>query len=378
MDAPLLEVEDLAVEFHTRGEVVHAVNGLSWSVSRGKTLAIVGESGSGKTVSVQAAMGLLQTPPARIVRGEIRFRGDNLLAMDRRAHRRVCGDQIAMIFQDALAALNPVYSVGFQLAEALVVRKKMSRGEARRRAVELLDLVKVPNARQRVKEYPHQFSGGMRQRVMIAMALAMEPEVLIADEPTTALDVTVQAQIMRLLAEIQAERHMALILITHDLGVVADVADDITVMYAGRAVEQAGVYDLFAAPAHPYTKALLRSIPRVDLKGQELEVIAGRPPVLTDIPAGCAFHPRCHYAREICHTELPELVAVTGDRVSACHFADEVVAEDAARGKASGPGGQAEEAGRAGGEKGAGRAGGAGGHGGPDQPVSGRTRGADV
>ncbi|MGH3487361.1 MAG: ABC transporter ATP-binding protein, partial [Actinopolymorphaceae bacterium] len=197
MAVPLLEVEDLAVEFHTRDGIVQAVNGVSWSVSPGRTLAIVGESGSGKSVSVQAVMGLLQAPPAKVVRGEIRFAGDNLLAMDRRQHRAMCGERIAMVFQDALAALNPVYSVGFQLTEALVVRKKLRRREAKLRAVELLDLVKVPNARQRVKEYPHQFSGGMRQRVMIAMALAMEPEVLIADEPTTALDVTVQAQIMR-------------------------------------------------------------------------------------------------------------------------------------------------------------------------------------
>jgi oligopeptide/dipeptide ABC transporter ATP-binding protein len=327
MAVPLLEVEDLAVEFHTRDGIVRAVNGLSWSVSPGRTLAIVGESGSGKSVSVQTVMGLLQTPPAKVVRGEIRFAGDNLLAMDRRQHRAMCGERIAMVFQDALAALNPVYSVGFQLTEALVVRRKLRRREAKLRAVELLDLVKVPNARQRVKEYPHQFSGGMRQRVMIAMALAMEPEVLIADEPTTALDVTVQAQIMRLLAEIQADRQMALILITHDLGVVADVADDITVMYAGRAVEQAGVNDIFAAPAHPYTKALLRSIPRVDLKGQELEVIAGRPPVLTDIPPGCAFHPRCTYVREICHTERPALVSGNGDRVAACHFTQDVIGD---------------------------------------------------
>ncbi|MFD2078777.1 peptide/nickel transport system ATP-binding protein/oligopeptide transport system ATP-binding protein [Actinopolymorpha cephalotaxi] len=358
--APLLEVDDLAVEFHTRDGVVRAVNGLSWKVNPGRTLAIVGESGSGKSVSVQAVMGLLQTPPARIVSGAIRLRGQDLLAMDRRRQRAVCGERVAMVFQDALAALNPVYSVGFQLAEALVVRRKLSRGDARRRAIELLDLVKVPNARQRVKEYPHQFSGGMRQRVMIAMALALEPEVLIADEPTTALDVTVQAQIMRLLAEIQAERQMALILITHDLGVVADVADDITVMYAGRAVEQAGVYDVFGTPSHPYTKALLRSIPRVDLLGQQLEVIAGRPPVLTDVPSGCAFHPRCQYAQEICHTERPALLEVSGTQRSACHFAREVVAGTADRADTTGTAGATDTAGAAGTVGTAGAAGGNG------------------
>jgi peptide/nickel transport system ATP-binding protein/oligopeptide transport system ATP-binding protein len=226
-----------------------------------------------------------------------------------------------------LAALNPVYSVGYQLGEALRVRRGLSRKAARQRAVELLDLVQVPNARERVRDYPHEFSGGMRQRVMIAMALAMEPEILIADEPTTALDVTVQAQIMRLLAEIQAERNMGLILITHDLGVVADVADDITVMYAGRAVEQANVMDTFETPAHPYTKALLESIPRVDLKGQELSVIPGRPPVLTDIPAGCPFHPRCGYAQDVCTTERPDMHILAGGHTSACHFASEVMAD---------------------------------------------------
>lgn len=326
--APLLEVDDLQVQFDTRDGVVRAVNGVSFSVSAGQTMAIVGESGSGKSVTSQAVMGLLQSPPAKIAGGEIRFKGQNLLAMSRAEHRAVCGEHIAMVFQDALAALNPVYTVGFQLTEALRVRKKIGRKEARKRAVELLDLVKMPNAEQRVNEYPHQFSGGMRQRVMIAMALALEPEVLIADEPTTALDVTVQAQIMRLLADIQAERSMGLVLITHDLGVVADVADDITVMYAGRAVEQADAVNAFTKPAHPYTKALLRSIPRLDRKGQELEVISGRPPELTNIPAGCPFHPRCTYAQDVCRTDpAPEAVEVEPGRTAACHFAAEVMTD---------------------------------------------------
>ena len=327
-DAPLLEVDDLRVQFDTRDGIVRAVNGVSFSVSAGQTMAIVGESGSGKSVTSQAVMGLLQTPPAKITGGEIRFKGQNLLAMPRSEHRATCGEHIAMVFQDALAALNPVYSVGFQLTEALTVRRRMGRKEARKRAIELLDLVKMPNAQQRVRDYPHQFSGGMRQRVMIAMALALEPEVLIADEPTTALDVTVQAQIMRLLADIQAERSMGLVLITHDLGVVADVADDITVMYAGRAVEQADSVSAFTKPAHPYTKALLRSIPRLDRKGQELEVISGRPPELTDIPAGCAFNPRCRYAQDECRTDPPPpAVEVEPGRFSACHFATEVMTD---------------------------------------------------
>lgn len=328
MSEPLLEVDRLAVEFSTADGVVRAVNGVSFDVAAGETLAIVGESGSGKSVTAQAVMGLLQMPPAKITGGEIRFRGQNMLELSRKKHRAVCGEHIAMVFQDALAALNPVYSVGWQLTEALAARRGMSRRDAHRRAVELLDLVRVPNAAQRVREYPHQFSGGMRQRVMIAMALAMEPEVLIADEPTTALDVTVQAQIMRLLAEIQAERSMGLILITHDLGVVADVADQVTVMYAGRAVEQADALQTFGSPAHPYTKALLRSIPRLDRKGQELEVIGGRPPELTNIPAGCPFHPRCRYAQDTCRSDPgPPVVTLDGDHRSACHFAKEVMAD---------------------------------------------------
>jgi oligopeptide/dipeptide ABC transporter ATP-binding protein len=326
-NAPLLEVKDLQVEFHTRDGVAQAVNGVNFTVEQGRTMAIVGESGSGKSVTSQAIMGILDIPPGKIAGGEVRFRGVDLLTLSSSAYRRIRANHIAMIFQDALSALNPVWTVGFQLAELFRVHRGMSRRDARRRAVELLDLVKIPAAAQRVDEYPHQFSGGMRQRVMIAMALALDPQVLIADEPTTALDVTVQAQIMRLLAEIQAERHMGLILITHDLGVVADVADEVTVMYAGRAVEQAGINELFAAPAHPYTKALLKSIPRLDVKGQRLEVIAGLPPVLTNIPPGCAFAPRCGYAQYRCTSERPELRTVASDRAAACHFASEVMTD---------------------------------------------------
>ena len=230
-----------------------------------------------------------------------------------------------MIFQDALSALNPVFTVGFQIEEQLRLRRGMSRADARKRAVELLDLVRIPVARQRVRDYPHQFSGGMRQRVMIAMALALDPEVLIADEPTTALDVTVQAQIMDLLAEIQRERRMGLVLITHDLGVVAEVADRIVVMYAGRIVEQADVFSLFRNPGHPYTEALLQSLPRMDLKGQELTAIKGLPPSLANIPSGCPFHPRCPRAVDRCKQEVPEFHRLPGGRFSACHFAEELV-----------------------------------------------------
>ncbi|ADD45144.1 ABC transporter ATP-binding protein [Stackebrandtia nassauensis] len=323
-DAPLLTVEQLQVEFHTREGIAKAVNGVDFTLDECRTMAIVGESGSGKSVTSQAIMGILDIPPAKVAGGRVLFRGVDLLKLKPKDMRRVRANHIAMVFQDALSALNPVWTVGYQLGELFRVHRGTSRAEAKRRAIELLDLVRIPAARQRVDEYPHQFSGGMRQRVMIAMALALDPEILIADEPTTALDVTVQAQIMRLLGDIQAERNMGLILITHDLGVVADVADDVTVMYAGRAVEQAGIDEIFEAPAHPYTKALLRSIPRLDVKGQRLEVIAGLPPVLTNIPPGCAFAPRCHYAQDMCTRAVPPLAPVDPGRTAACYFAQEV------------------------------------------------------
>ncbi|WNV82304.1 ABC transporter ATP-binding protein [Umezawaea sp. Da 62-37] len=321
----LLEVEDLHVEFRTRDGVAKVLNGVGYHVDAGETVAVLGESGSGKSVTAQTIMGILDTPPAFVTRGAIRFHGEDLLTASEERRREVRGDGIAMIFQDALSALNPVFTVGFQIEEQLRVRRGMSRKDARVRAVELLDLVKIPNAANRVREYPHQFSGGMRQRAMIAMSLALDPEMLIADEPTTALDVTVQAQIMDLLREIQEERDMGLILITHDLGVVADVADRIAVMYAGRIVEHADVFELFRAPGHPYTESLLESLPRLDLKGQELKTIKGLPPSLTDIPSGCPFHPRCPRAVDRCSAEVPADHRLGLDRTSACHFAEEVV-----------------------------------------------------
>ncbi|MFE0020363.1 ABC transporter ATP-binding protein [Amycolatopsis sp. NPDC059021] len=321
----LLEVEDLHVEFRTSEGVASVLNGVSYSVHAGETLAVLGESGSGKSVTAQTVMGILDTPPGVVTGGTIRFRGEDLLTASEERRMQVRGGEIAMIFQDALSALNPVFTVGFQIEEQLRVRLGMSRKDARRRAVELLDIVRIPAAARRVREYPHQFSGGMRQRAMIAMSLALDPDLLIADEPTTALDVTVQAQIMDLLAEIQAERRMGLILITHDLGVVAEVADRIAVMYAGRIVEHADVGDLFRAPGHPYTAALMDSLPRLDLKGQTLETIKGLPPSLLRIPAGCPFHPRCKRAEDRCVTELPAKHSLGFGRTSACHFAEEVV-----------------------------------------------------
>ncbi|MFC4334661.1 ABC transporter ATP-binding protein [Salininema proteolyticum] len=327
-DAPLLEVEDLLVEFDMRGERVKVVNGVSYTLQKGRTLAIVGESGSGKSVTSQAVMGIVPSPPGHITGGEIRLHGVDLLRQSAETRRQVKSDHIAMVFQDALSALNPLWTVGHQIGELFRVRRGMDRRSAKKRAVELLDMVGIPDAKNRVKHYPHEFSGGMRQRVMIAMALALDPEVLIADEPTTALDVTVQAQIMKTLKEIQEERQMGLVLITHDLGVVADVADDVAVMYAGRVVETAPIRELFAHPSHPYTEALLRAIPRIDGAGRELEVIGGLPPNPQALPGGCSFHPRCHRAREKCATEVPAELAVAGDHSSRCHFAKEVYGDE--------------------------------------------------
>ncbi|MFD9357638.1 ABC transporter ATP-binding protein [Streptomyces sp. NPDC060031] len=319
----LLEVRDLHVEFKTRDGVAKAVNGVNYSVAEGETLAVLGESGSGKSVTAQAVMGILDMPPGRIAGGEILFKGKDLLKMKEDERRKVRGAEMAMIFQDALSSLNPVLSVGAQLGEMYEVHRGMSRKDAKGKAVELMDRVKIPAAKERVGDYPHQFSGGMRQRIMIAMALALEPSLIIADEPTTALDVTVQAQVMDLLAELQRELNMGLILITHDLGVVADVADKIAVMYAGRIVEAAPVHEIYKAPAHPYTRGLLDSIPRLDQKGQELYAIKGLPPNLLAIPPGCAFNPRCPMARAVCRTDVPPLYRVTEspvERTSACHF----------------------------------------------------------
>ncbi|MDO0925887.1 ABC transporter ATP-binding protein [Streptomyces sp. TG1A-8] len=316
----LLEVRDLHVEFPTRDGVAHAVNGVTCAVDAGETLAVLGESGSGKSVTAQAVMGILDMPPGRITGGRILFRGQDLLTLKEGERRRIRGTGMAMIFQDALSALNPVLSVGDQLGEMFVVHRGMSRKDARARAVELMDRVRIPAAAQRVRDYPHQFSGGMRQRIMIAMAMALEPALIIADEPTTALDVTVQAQVMDLLAELRREYRMGLVLITHDLGVVADVADRIAVMYAGRIVESAPVHDLYKSPAHPYTRGLLDSVPRLDRKDRELYAVGGLPPSLTDIPAGCPFHPRCPLVRDVCRTDVPPLYEVAGARGSACHF----------------------------------------------------------
>jgi oligopeptide transport system ATP-binding protein len=326
-DGLLLEVEDLRVEFRTRYGVAKAINGVSFDLRQGETLAILGESGSGKSVTAQAIMGILDSPPGFVTGGEVRYCGQNILAMSDEQRRRIRGPEISMVFQDALSALNPVFSVGWQIAEMFRKHRGMNKSDSQAQAIRLMQRVQIPGAAQRVKAYPHQFSGGMRQRIMIAMAIALDPAVLIADEPTTALDVTVQAQIMQLLKDLQEERKMGLILITHDLGVVADVADRIAVMYAGRIVEQADAFELYAQPAHPYTKGLLDSIPRLDQKGETLSAIGGLPPNLMNIPPGCPFNPRCHYAQDICRVDpSPPLREVGRHRFAACHFSELLLA----------------------------------------------------
>ena len=321
----LLEVDGLSVEFRTPYGVVHAVRDISYVLDRGETLAVLGESGSGKSVTAHTIMGILDTPPGFVTAGEVRYEGRNLLTLSAEEQRKLRGAEIAMVFQDALSSLNPVFTVGSQIAEMYRAHRGTSKKEALGKAAELMDRVRIPDARSRLKDYPHQFSGGMRQRVMIAMALALDPKVLIADEPTTALDVTVQAQIMDLLQSLQAENDMGIILITHDLGVVGEVADRIAVMYAGSIVETGRIDDVFTAPAHPYTVGLMSSIPRVDQRGERLVPIVGAPPSLTDIPSGCSFHPRCPRAEPVCSVEPPALREVAGGRLSACHFAEDVL-----------------------------------------------------
>jgi len=336
----LLSVDDLKVHFHTDQGVVRAVDGVSWSVDRGQTLGIVGESGSGKSVSALAVMGLVPVPPGRFESGRILFEGRNLLEVGEKELRDIRGKQISMIFQDPLTSLNPVFKVGHQIAEVVQVHDKVGRLVARRRAVDLLGEVGIPNPRQRAQEYPHQFSGGMRQRAMIAMALALDPVVLLADEPTTALDVTVQAQIMELLRALQESRGTAIVLITHDLGLVAGHADRVVVMYAGKVAEVGSVDDAFYRPRHPYTLGLLSSLARLDRRrADRLRPIQGQPPSLIRVPPGCPFHPRCPFATEVCQRETPPLAPVGPDRpdhLAACHHRDEVAREPAASGHPSG------------------------------------------
>jgi oligopeptide/dipeptide ABC transporter ATP-binding protein len=326
-DQPILSVDHLSVDFPTDDGVLHAVDDVSFDVMAHETMGIVGESGSGKTVTSMAILGLL--PKRAKVSGRVLFRGRDLRTLAEKELEQIRGLRIAMVFQDALAALNPAHKVGDQIAEAITVHQKIGREELKARVVELLDLVGIPNPSARAEQYPHEFSGGMRQRAMIAMAIANDPDLLIADEPTTALDVTIQAQVLDVFDRIQERTQSALVLITHDLGVVAGVADRVMVMYAGRQVELAGVEALFYRARHPYTAGLLGSLPRLDRrvsKDDRLQRITGHPPSLVFRPSGCAFNPRCPnvHADGRCVSEVPALRVVEPEHLSACHFVEEI------------------------------------------------------
>ncbi len=317
----LLEVRDLRTSFRTDDGLVKAVEGVSFSVERGKTLGIVGESGCGKSVTCLTIMGL-NNPRNTISSGEALFKGENLLTMSRTELQDLRGNDVAMIFQDPMTSLNPVHSIGKQLVEAVLLHRDVSKKDARLRSLELLKAVGIPRADRRIDDYPHQFSGGMRQRVMIAMALINEPDLLIADEPTTALDVTTQAQILNVMHDLQREFDTAIVMITHDLGVVAEIADDVVVMYAGRVAEEGDVDSIFTRPHHPYTWGLLGSLPRLDADVQRLVQIQGQPPSLLNPPRGCRFHPRCPYVMDVCRSDEPRLSPVSGEpsHLQACHL----------------------------------------------------------
>ena len=327
-EPPLLEVDDLKTWFFTDEGVVPSVDGVSYTVRRGRTLCVVGESGCGKSVTALSIMGLVPSPPGRVVGGAVRFRGRELTTMAPRELRAVRGRHVAMIFQEPMTSLNPVHTVGAQIIEALQLHLRLDARAARARAIELLERVGIPDAGRRVDEYPHQLSGGMKQRVMIAMALSCDPELLIADEPTTALDVTIQAQILDILRELQRSTGMGVVMITHDLGVVAEMADDVVVMYAGRIVERASVLDLFDAPRHPYTVGLLRSLPGATTrKGERLQTIEGNVPAPLRFPTGCRFRTRCAWARPRCATEVPVERELSPGHGVACHFAEAIAAD---------------------------------------------------
>ncbi|HET9170194.1 MAG TPA: ABC transporter ATP-binding protein [Actinospica sp.] len=333
----VLSVRDLTVDFPSGDGVVHAVRGVSYELRPGEVLGIVGESGSGKSVTSMAVMGLL--PKTARVGGSVRFRDEELLGLTDKEMTQVRGKKIAMIFQDPMTSLNPVYKIGYQLSEAVLAHNDVTKAEARKRAIELLELVDIPQPDRRIEQYPHEFSGGMRQRVVIAIAMANNPDVIIADEPTTALDVTVQAQVLEALRSAQRETGAAMVLITHDLGVVAGQADRVLVMYAGKPVEIGTVEDIYYNPRMPYTLGLLGSLPRLDKREQtRLTPIQGSPPSLVNLPPGCPFTPRCPLAREICQTREPDLEPVAGGgfdpaglrvHLSACHFKDEVARDPA-------------------------------------------------
>jgi len=315
---PLLDVRSLSTHFFTDEGVVRAVEQVSLEIQPGEILSLVGESGCGKSVTGLSILGLIPSPPGRIVHGEILFDGKNLLQLKEKEMERVRGNEISMIFQEPMTSLNPVFTIGDQIMEAITLHQSVGRSEARKRTIEMLDRVQIPTPETRIDAYPHQLSGGMRQRAMIAMALSCQPKLLIADEPTTALDVTIQAQVLRLLKEIQREMGMAVMLITHDLGVVTEIADRVAVMYAGRIVEVASIGAIFGHMRHPYTKGLLDSIPQLTEKKKRLNAIPGQVPNPLSLPVGCKFHPRCYLMIEDCKKEEPSLFQVDGDHFSRC------------------------------------------------------------
>ena len=317
----LLEVKDLKTYFYTDEGVVKSVDGVSFSVDKGETLGVVGESGCGKSITSMSIM-QLSGKPGKIVNGEIDFKGENLLNKDKEEMRKIRGKEIAMIFQEPMTSLNPVYTVGQQIMEAVLIHEDMTKEQARERAIQMLDLVKIPDAEKRLNSYPHEFSGGMRQRVMIAMALSCNPEFLICDEPTTALDVTIQAQILNLINELKEKTGTAVMMITHDLGVIAEVADNVMVMYAGQVVEYTDVDTVFEKPLHPYTQGLISCIPKLGGQEEKLSTIKGMVPSFNDMPEGCLFCPRCEYAKDICRKERPELVDLDGHQVRCFKYTD--------------------------------------------------------
>jgi len=330
---PVLSVTNLQTHFFMDSGVARAVDGVTFDVPRGKTLAIVGESGCGKSMTALSILRLVPDPPGRIVDGTITFGGQDLVQATEEEMRTIRGNAISMIFQEPMTSLNPVFRVGNQIGSILALHRGLDKAQSREQAIDLLDQVGIPAPESRVDDYPHQMSGGMRQRVMIAMALACDPELLIADEPTTALDVTIQAQILDLLRKLQEDRGMSIVLITHDLGIVAEAAHDVAIMYAGKIVEQAPVHELFANRTHPYAEGLFESLPSYHTRGGRLQTIPGSVPAATDFPPGCRFHPRCSKAMAVCSTEEPPLISVESEHATACWLQDTSTMADAQKSK---------------------------------------------
>jgi len=314
----IVSVENLKTYFYTEDGVVPAIDGVSFDIKKGETLAIVGESGSGKSVTSLSIMGLIPSPPGRIENGDIKFHNESLLTKTEKEMRAIRGNQISMIFQEPMTSLNPVYKIGDQIIESIILHQKLSKNEAKKEVIRLLNLVGIPEPERRLTQYPHELSGGMRQRVMIAIALACNPEVLIADEPTTALDVTIQNQILALMKKLKRETNMSIMLITHDLGVVAEMADRVVVMYSGQVVEQGDIFTIFENPKHPYTEGLLRSMPTAEKRSGKLYAIEGVVPNPLNLPKGCRFAPRCEYATTLCKNEMPEIQPLSEDEVVRC------------------------------------------------------------